>query len=144
MPVLIVAVAVVVVLVVAVAWVLVGYATRQRESEQIEARLVGQAFTAVEVGDAFDPEFAAIWETQLPALQLVSAAGAKGLAVERLYGFYLASAHAYPELYDGSSFYDWLEFLERSRLIGWRNDRIVLTHEGREFYAHLSATTALV
>jgi hypothetical protein len=69
---------------------------------------------------------------------MVLAAGARGLSPQRLYRFYLASAAAFPELYDGSSFYNWLDFLERSRLITMTQERIVLTPEGREFLDYVS------
>jgi hypothetical protein len=78
----------------------------------------GEPFAVFSVAQAFDPDYAIIWDTQLPALQLIKRAGAKGMRAQQLHPFYVQSARCYPELYDGTSFGSWLDFLEREQLTG--------------------------
>jgi hypothetical protein len=88
------------------------------------------------VAQAFDPDYAIIWDTQFPALQLIDNAGVKGIRTQQLYLFYLRSARRYPELYDGSNFGSWLEFLEREQLVRKKATRVFITAEGHEFLAY--------
>ena len=83
---------------------------------------------------AFDPDHALVWETQIPILQLISIAEPHGISVRSLHRAYLESARCYPELYEGSSFKRWLEFLECAQLVT-RIDgqRVLLTTQGKEF-----------
>jgi hypothetical protein len=143
LPVIILALAAVLLFAVAMAWFLVASATRARQVEEIESQLLGLPFCALSLEQAFDPERAVIWETQIPALQMMVTAGRRGLPAERLYGFYQRSSEAYPELYDGSSFYNWLDFLERSRIVTWTSNKLVLTPEGGEFVDYLSSGKSL-
>jgi hypothetical protein len=93
----------------------------------------GESFAVFSVAQAFDPDYAVIWDTQLPALQLISRAGPKGMRAQQLCPFYNQSARCYPELYDGSSFGSWLEFLEKEQLIRKKTTRVFITAEGQEF-----------
>jgi hypothetical protein len=87
----------------------------------------------------FDPEHALLWATQVPALQMLSAAGHRGLKYECLYRTFQKAARRYPELYDGSSFAQWLLFLERQALITMSWSRVRLTEHGMEFLQHCVA-----
>ncbi len=93
--------------------------------------------------EAFDPEHAILWGTQIPALLLVSSAGGRGLAYNRLYHAYLEAARHYPELYEGSSFAQWLFFLEQNELVTLTSYRVRITGYGREFLKHCLAETAV-
>jgi hypothetical protein len=106
---------------------------RSRELESTTDEEDGQPFCALPVTLAFDPEYAIIWDTQLPAMELISAAGKRGVAKHDLLFRYCKDACRYPELYDGSSFKQWLHFLESAQLIACNQTRVVLTAEGREF-----------
>lgn len=92
-----------------------------------------QPFSVLSIEQAFEPDQAIIWETQVPALRLMASAGRKGLPLEDLYPLYLGSRRQYPELYDGSSFESWLEFLRHAELISVDLGTVSLTQEGREF-----------
>lgn len=106
---------------------------RSRELESATDEEGSQSFCALPVSLAFDPEYAIIWDTQLPAMELISAAGKRGVAIHHLFRCYLNDACHYPELYDGSSFRQWIQFLESAQLIACNHTRVVLTAEGREF-----------
>lgn len=80
-----------------------------------------------------DPAHALLWSTQVPALQLLRDAGAHGLKYEEAYGAYGRAARKYPELYEGSSFAQWLLFLEKHELISLAWSRVKLTGHGQQF-----------
>lgn len=105
-----------------------------RASEQIWQEASGKAFSVLSIALAFDPDHALVWETQIPILQLISIAEPHGISVRSLHRAYLESARCYPELYEGSSFKRWLEFLECAQLVT-RIDgqRVLLTTQGKEF-----------
>jgi hypothetical protein len=92
-----------------------------------------EPFTAVRIALAFDPDNAMLWDTQVPALELVSSAGRLGLSIQRLKGIYNESARHYPELYEGSGFRQWVDFLEQVQLIALNRERFVLTPKGLDF-----------
>ncbi len=93
----------------------------------------GKPFSVLTAADAFDPDHALIWDTQIPVLQLLAAAGRKGVSVEHLYPHYARCVRMYPELYDGSSFWRWIEFLEETQLIAFDRHRVFLTSQGNHF-----------
>jgi hypothetical protein len=117
-------------------WVALAWAHLRQtpEPEGLQTKAVeSPPFSVLSIAMAFEPDHAMVWETQMPALQLISAARAGGVGVGRLYRSYLASAGRYPELYEGASFTQWLEFLEKAELIKRNNGRVALTAQGREF-----------
>lgn len=93
---------------------------------------VKNTFSTFRIEQVFDPDHAIIWDTQLPALQLIASAGEDGLPVESLRQFYARSCREYPELYDGSTFESWLEFLKREELIWLNSGAASLRTEGRQ------------
>ena len=102
--------------------------------ERIWREPSGKAFSVLSVALAFDPDHALVWETQIPILQLISTAGPHGISIRRLHQAYLESARHYPELYEGSSFKTWLEFLEHARLaVCPDGQRVLLTSQGSDF-----------
>jgi hypothetical protein len=104
----------------------------------------GECFTAVPLLAAFEPDYAILWETQVPALKLIASGGQIGLPKYRLSACYANSAHRYPELYDGCSFQRWVEFLAREHLIVLIRGRIVLTAEGGDFLRYLTSRRDLL
>jgi hypothetical protein len=133
MPILILALLSVILFIVTL--VLLGFAeaSEARKMRMADVSLEGTPFRVLSVCDAFEPEYAVLWETQAPALQYVATAGAKGVTRPHLYAFYKRAACRYPELYEGSSFKQWLEFLEGSELIYDRGGRIGITPQGSQF-----------
>jgi hypothetical protein len=113
--------------------VVISHTMQEREVEEIEAEPAGNPFTVLSIALAFDPDHAIVWETQMPALQLIGEAGVRGIKLRRLYAWFHGSARRYPELYDGSTFPQWLDFLENAKLIVRSGGRIVLTAEGIQF-----------
>lgn len=117
------------------AFLIIQGRARDRLYSVFEAKAY-EPFAVFSVIQAFDPDFAVIWDTQTPALQLVDEASIQGLPVHRLQPFYARSARMYPELYDGSSFGGWLDFLEREQLIDRSGRRVFITAEGHEFLTY--------
>ena len=107
--------------------------SRSRNGLKDGASMEAGPFAVFSIADAFDPDYAIIWDTQLPALQLINKAGAKGMGPQQLHRSYFHSARRYPELYDGTSFERWLEFLETEKLIATRSSRVFITAEGHKF-----------
>lgn len=133
MPVLILALASLVVFVGTLALMAMANMAEERQIKKISLLIPTSPFRVISVCDAFEPEFAILWETQMPALKLIAAEGPKGVTIQRLYSFYRRSAAIYPELYDGSSFQQWLSFLETAELITVTEHRAAITKEGLEF-----------
>jgi len=90
-------------------------------------------FTVVPVDGAFDPDCALLWETQVAALQLLSAAGDEGITPLSLRPLFEQESRRYPELYDGARFEEWLAFLQETEMAERRDAALVITHVGREF-----------
>jgi hypothetical protein len=62
---------------------------------------------------------------------------------DRLYRAYQAAAASFPELYEGSSFAQWLLSLQRSELIALASYRVKITESGRSLLQHcMQATVA--
>ncbi len=95
-----------------------------------------EPFGVFSVALAFDPDYAIIWDTQVPVLQLIDRAAGRGIRAQQLRAFYSQSARRYPELYDGSSFGGWLEFLKNEQLIATIGMRVFITAEGHDFLAY--------
>jgi hypothetical protein len=77
-------------------------------------------------------EYAVLWEEPLAALRLIESSGPSGIRVERLQPIFNRAAACLPEIYDGHTLSQWLEFLEGTGLIMW-DDRVKLTLEGQAF-----------
>ena len=106
----------------------------RRSAGQSDVQLATpQAFTVLSVALAFDADHAIIWETQIPALELIASGGRDGLLVRELSFLYQQNARRYPELYEGSSFGKWLEFLNASGLVKVGIAKVTLTAEGERF-----------
>lgn len=83
---------------------------------------------------AFDSQHAQLWSTQLPGLRCLAAAGPRGMSYHDLFTLaYQSAAQHYPELYEGTSFAQWLWSLEQAGLITLRANRAVLTPLGHNF-----------
>lgn len=114
----------------------------RKQCRQVSLWSKERPFSALSVADAFDPDHALIWDTQVRILQQMAAAGRKGMPLERLYLQYALSARVYPELYDGSTFGRWIEFLEKAQLIALHRYRVFLTSEGHQFVKSWVSTEA--
>lgn len=132
MPVLILAILSVVMFLVTL--VLLGFA-EAAEAKRMKSidRAIGTPFCVLSVCDAFEEEYAALWETQIPALCLIAAAGKRGVSRQQLLSLYRRLSRRYPELYDGTCFQQWLEFLESAELITVREKRVLITPQGQDF-----------
>jgi hypothetical protein len=111
---------------------------RFAERRQILAERVAPEplFAGLSYSQAFDDDYGLIWQTQVPALELVRNAGGQGLPVQSLKPWFSRAMHCYPDLFEGHTFQEWLDFLHRSRVAQCGNDRVVLTALGYELLDH--------
>lgn len=133
MPVLILAVLALILFIVTL--VLLGFAeaAESRKTRTEEDVADGCPFRVLSVCDAFEWEYAVLWETQAPALRFIAAAGKKGVTKTQLFVFYKRAAAKFPELYEGTSFQQWLGFLAEAELIQIIETRINITPQGLAF-----------
>lgn len=96
------------------------------------------------IAQAFDPDYAVLWEAPCSALALVDAAGSNGLAVGRLRPVYRKAAARFPEIYDGCNFLQWVGFMEQSRLMICDGSRLMLTEDGHEFLKYRFTTDRML
>ncbi len=133
MPVLILALASVVVFVGTLVLIAFANMAEEHQLKRLDLNMPGAPFRVLSVCDAFEPEYAVLWDTQVPALKTIAAEGSRGLPLTRLRELYRCSARRYPELYDGCTFQQWLTFLEIAELITTTEHRAAITKEGIEF-----------
>ena len=100
--------------------------------QRICAEPSSKHFSVLSVGLASDPDHSLIWETQAPMLQLISESGWQGLPVRNLRKSYRESSRHYPEIYEGFTFAQWLEFLEGGRLVERTGKRVFLAAKGHQ------------
>jgi hypothetical protein len=130
---LLVVVAAVIAFVLIVSLLLVADLAERKHVRQLRLGPLSQPFSALSIAYAFDPERFMLWDTQLPLLEQLRSAGPKGYSLAQLYAYYLQLGRRYPELYDGSSFEDWLGFLAASELLRLDTDHGYITAQGRQF-----------
>ena len=97
------------------------------------------------ITQAFEPIYAPLWEAPTAALQLVSSAKS-GTPANRLQPIFRRAYRAFPEIYEGCEFSQWLQFLECEDLVCWspENNRVTITEKGREFLANRFVSDALL
>ena len=97
------------------------------------------------ITQAFEPIYAPLWEAPIAALQVVNSAK-WGTPAGRLEPIYRQASTAFPEIYDGCEFVQWLQFLEGEDLVGWHpeKNRVTITEKGKEFLANRFVRDALL
>jgi hypothetical protein len=96
------------------------------------------------IGQAFNPIYAILWEAPLTALRLIESSGPSGIRVARVQPIFNQAAACFPEIYDGYTFSQWLEFLEETGLIVWSGDRVKLAPEGQAFLKYRFVADTMV
>jgi hypothetical protein len=74
----------------------------------------GQSLRYVLTDDRDDCDHDLLWHTQLPTLEFLGSAGSCGVSMARMTKLYRDFARTYPELCDGSNFWDWLDALQNA------------------------------
>jgi hypothetical protein len=97
------------------------------------------------ITQAFEPIYAPLWEAPVNALQLVSSAKS-GIPANRLQPIFHRASAAFPEIYEGCEFFQWLQFLECEDLVWWdpEKNKVTITQKGNEFLANRFVTDALL
>jgi hypothetical protein len=114
------------------------------QSKSVAEESENNPFLAFSLERVFDPDHAIIWDTQIPVLQLAASAGHEGLRVRKLYPYYARYCREYPELYEGSTFESWLDFLQCNQLIKIDGGRVLPQAKGREFLRFRGSAEVLV
>lgn len=127
--------------------VVVFFFAGTRKSKEIRhqrIRTLTRPLALLSITEAFDPICAILWEAPITALKLIDSAGPAGIQAARLRPIFIQAAAHFPEIYEGCSFVQWLQFLEHLQLVSWNGYRLILTHEGREFLKYRFTTDALL
>jgi hypothetical protein len=93
-------------------------------------------FSGLSYDQAFEDHYELIWQVQVPGLELIRTSGEAGLPVHTLRPWFERTLRSYPDLFEGHTFEEWLEFLQRSRVGRFHNDRVRLTTIGCELLDH--------
>ena len=96
------------------------------------------------ISEAFDPIYSVLWQAPIAALELIDAGSAPGVPAARLRPIYQEAASRFPEIYEGSGFVFWLQFLEETHLISWHGSNLVLTADGHALIRFRFVTDAVV
>lgn len=107
--------------------------SRERRRRSAAAR---RLFPVLSLTNPLDPSYAIVWQTQLPVLEQMSAAGSMGLSVRSLRPSFSQLARRYPELYEGTTFEEWVGFLEQEGLARRTSNTMWLTAEGHTMLEH--------
>lgn len=114
--------------------------SRERRRRSAASR---RLFPVLALTDPLDPSYVIVWQTQLAVLEQMSAASPMGLAVKRLHPLFSQLARRYPELYEGTTFDEWVGFLEQERLARRTANTMWLTAEGHALLAHQTTPPSL-
>lgn len=144
MPVLFLAVASFLVFLTVVALLWIAGTLESRAIRSKRDPVPARPFPLLSIADAFDPIYSVLWEAPIAVLQLIAHAGAFGIPVANLQAIYERAAARFPEIYDGSSFVQWLRFLEEMRLISWHGYKVALTPDGHAFLRFRFVSDSLV
>jgi hypothetical protein len=144
MPVLILAVASFLLFFFVVALLCIANALESRTLRRKRILTQAKPLALLSITEAFDPIYSVLWEAPIAALDLIDSAGPAGIPVARLRPIYEAAVARFPEIYDGCSFLQWLQFLEETQLISWHSYKVMLTSDGRAFLQFRFVTDAMV
>jgi hypothetical protein len=101
--------------------------------EERERRCLGSPAERMFCGmsrNPLDENARLVWATQLPVLEYLASYSASGVLPDSLRPRYKAMARLYPALYEGHRFEEWLEFLENSWVVCYRQEKLQLATHG--------------
>ena len=93
----------------------------------------GATLGVLAIADAYDPDRSVLWENQVGALQRIGSQ----ITVQELALLWEQYLRLYPELYEETTFSDWLAFLQNCKLAESDGTVVRLTSNGRDFLNHL-------
>ena len=144
MPVLILAIASFLIFVLIVVLLCIANTLESRAIRRKGFLTLAKPLALLSISEAFDPIYSVLWEAPLAALERIDSAGTRGIPVARLRPIYDDAAVRFPEIYDGCSFLQWLQFMEEAEFISWHTYRLVLTPDGQAFLRYRFVTDAMV
>lgn len=81
------------------------------------------------IADAYDADCSILWENQVFALQRIGSY----VTIPELADLWGRYQHLYPELYEQTTFSDWIAYLQNYGLVESNGSFVRLTANGREF-----------
>ena len=102
---------------------------------QREKKLLG-VIAAHSIALQFEKTYQAIFGSQVNALVIINAAAA-GVQFGDIEHLYSQAAAQHKEFYANYSFEQWLEYMERESLSIRKNDKILITLEGKAFLKYI-------
>lgn len=81
------------------------------------------------IADAYDSDRSILWENQVFALRRIGS----HVTISELVDLWDRYQHLYPELYEQTTFSDWMAFLQNYGLVVSNGSLVRLTANGREF-----------
>ena len=144
MPVLILAIASFLVFVAIVVLLLIADTLESRTIRRKRSLTPAEPIALLSIAEAFDPVYSVLWQAPIAALELIDSGGTSGIPAARLRPIYEQAAARFPEIYEGSGFVPWLQFLEETQLISWHGCNVVLTSDGHAFLRFRFVTNAMV
>lgn len=144
MPVLILAIASFLAFVVIVVLLLIAHTLESRAIRLKRSLTPAEPLALLSIAEAFDSVYSVLWEAPIAALKLIDSGGTSGIPAATLRPIYEQAAARFPEIYEGSAFVPWLQFLEETQLISWHGCNVVLTPDGQAFLRFRFVTDAMV
>jgi hypothetical protein len=141
MPVLIIVISAYLFFFAVIALIAVAEFADRRERNRRPIARIRVSLASILVGDAADPVFAPLWDAHVPALRLISASGLRGFPTSSLHPCFSQLTRRIPEIFEGHTLDEWLQFLEHEQLVTCRNGLARITVRGKEFLRNRLATT---
>ncbi len=97
----------------------------------------------IALGDVFDPDVAPVWITQVSALDLFASRWPQGVHSAEVREIYRVSAKFFPEIFEGSTYESWLQFLEENELVERKAEWVIAKPGCFQFMRELQRSGAL-
>jgi hypothetical protein len=104
---------------------------RERQRQAVPRPPVSMA--GFSVSQASDPLFRDFWDAQAPSLRLISDGGNSGVRIPSLRICFTVACRRFPEILDGHTLEEWVQFLEQEQLVGCHGEKVRITPQGAEF-----------
>jgi hypothetical protein len=86
--------------------------------------------------ETLDTHYGPLCDAHLQLFRLLLGGGAKGVSLSHLQPLYQYLAARYPEIYDGSSFAEWLAFYQAAGIVALGRSSVWLTSSGLRLLQH--------
>ncbi|HLK35020.1 MAG TPA: hypothetical protein VKT29_18120 [Terriglobales bacterium] len=110
------------------------YADRRERRRVAQPGIISLVSLAgMSVHQSCDPFYFAFWQAQVPALRAIHDGGHGGIHMRSLRPCFAVVCRRFPEIYDGHTLEQWLQFLQQEQLIFCNGEKVRITSQGSEF-----------